>query len=343
MPMPKLHLVNCMAVSLLSLVAVAVGYADDFSQIDMQNRGAVIFIKSIKQRKDGSAVPIMNTGTGFVVHKDGFVLTNSHVVPVDDPDYTIQISGSDRSRSNFAYPLSVVTRDAGLDIALVKFPDVGRAWQMVVIGDPSKVLRSGNLLTLGFPGDLDLSSAIGILSNNSAEKGRWQTTIPINYGNSGSPIFHTDGHVVAIAVGGRDDLNGVTFAIPIDYARPILSLIPGANSTTPLATNISQALLFYESADHEESKPISRDLCVAAGFHIDPASVSVRETTKNGAATTLKKVEVDPANQNCVKVDALVQGNGVQKFGPVVNHLGRGWLGLEIKVTASSANALPAL
>jgi S1-C subfamily serine protease len=105
----------------------------DFTEIDSKNRESVVFIKSIKERKDGTVKPSVSSGTGFLVDKAGYVLTNNHVVPRPDNDHTIQVVGAERSRNNFPYPLTVVARDEELDLALLQFPDVGKTWQPVGI------------------------------------------------------------------------------------------------------------------------------------------------------------------------------------------------------------------
>jgi S1-C subfamily serine protease len=322
-------------ITALVLTARAID-STDFSEIDKKNRNSIIFIKTIKERKDGTGKPVETSGTGFVIEESGYVLTNSHVIPATDSDTTVRISGAERSRYNFSYPLTLITRDEGIDIALLQFPDV-KQWRPVQIGDPKQVPPSGNLLTLGFPGDLDLSAATGIVSNKQSG-GRWQTTLPLNYGNSGSPVFDSSGKVVAIAVGGRDDLNQVTYAIPINYGRPMLEIVQKASiSATAEPVELKQTFTFYASVDHEEEQHAAQEFCLPAGYEVQ--SSIPRETTKNGSETKLESVIKTPARPNCVTVKAFVKGNGVRKVGPVVvDHLGRGWLGEEINVVGKRVN-----
>jgi hypothetical protein len=173
------------------------------------------------------------------------------------------------------------------------------------------------------------------VSNKNAQGGKWQTTLPLNYGNSGSPVFHTDGNVVAIAVGGRDDLNSVTYVIPINFARALLDIARQAavSPPQPSPTRIVQKFMFYESADHEEAKNVAKEFCLPNEYVVENKSVS--ETTKNGDGTHFENVTVTPGRSNCVTVTAFIKGNGVRKVGPfVVDHLGRGWLGLDVSVAA---------
>jgi len=167
------------------------------------------------------------TGTGFIVHEKGFVLTNSHVA--EDPNKyvrgSIKIKGVPRSKALAMFPLEVIKRDPELDLALLRLPEIGRPWKAVRIGDSNSVRSGQTVFVFGFPLQQDLSFAEGKIANINAKKGRFQTTTPLNRGNSGGPVFDDRGDVVAMVVGGISSAQGINFLIPVNYARGLLRLV----------------------------------------------------------------------------------------------------------------------
>jgi hypothetical protein len=83
-----------------------------------------------------------------------------------------------------------------------------------------------------------LSSGEGIVRNRFAKGGRFETSLPLNYGDSGSPVFDIAGCVVGMAEGGYDDANLITYMIPSDFLGPLVSLtgqnIGAEQETRPL-------------------------------------------------------------------------------------------------------------
>lgn len=139
---------------------------------------------------------------------------------------SIQLRGTPKSKALPSYPLEMIKRDPELDIALMKLPDlVGQDWKPVRIGNSNSVRSGHSIFVLGFPLGRDLSFAAGEIANINAEKARFQTTTPLNRGNSGGPAFDDRGDVVALVVGGISTAQGINFLIPINYARSLLRLV----------------------------------------------------------------------------------------------------------------------
>ncbi len=168
--------------------------------------------------------PVISTGSGFIISKDGYLLTNNHVVADADE---ITVSLGDRRE----YQAEVIGADERSDVALLKIDaedlptlDIGK----------SKDLRVGEwVVAIGSPFQLRFSVTSGIVSakGRSIPNGSDSTYVPfiqtdvaINPGNSGGPLFNLDGEVVGInsqiytRSGGY---MGVSFAIPIDYAMDV--------------------------------------------------------------------------------------------------------------------------
>jgi serine protease Do len=160
-------------------------------------------------------------GSGFIISKDGYILTNNHVV--DDADQ-ILVRMNDRRE----FIAEVVGKDERSDIALIKID--AEDLPVVEIGD-SQQLRVGEwVLAIGSPFGFDHSVTAGIVS----AKGRnlpsenytpfIQTDVAINPGNSGGPLFNLDGKVVGInsqIYSRSGGFMGLSFAIPIEMAMDV--------------------------------------------------------------------------------------------------------------------------
>lgn len=161
-------------------------------------------------------------GSGFIISKDGFVLTNAHVVKGADQ---IIVRLSDRRELE----AKVMGFDERSDIALLKI-ESAQDLPIVKIGS-SKELKVGEwVLAIGSPFGFDHSVTAGIVSAKGRSLPREnyvpfiQTDVAINPGNSGGPLFNLDGEVVGInsqiysRTGG---FMGLSFAIPVDVAMDV--------------------------------------------------------------------------------------------------------------------------
>ena len=164
-------------------------------------------------------------GSGFVISKDGFILTNHHVVNSADE---IRVTFADRQE----YVASIVGTDRRSDLALLKI----EAENLPVLGLADEdELRVGEwVLAIGSPFGLDYSVAAGIVSaigrsipteRNETYVPFIQTDVAINPGNSGGPLFDLEGRVVGInsqiysRTGGSI---GLSFAIPASVALNVV-------------------------------------------------------------------------------------------------------------------------
>ena len=167
--------------------------------------------RSFKQR---------SLGSGFIVNRDGVILTNNHVV--ENADEILVKLANDKE-----YKAKILGRDPKTDIAVIKINDVPDLTP-VTLGD-SDTLRVGEwVMAIGNPFGLEHSVTAGIVS----AKGRFigqgsydqfiQTDAAINPGNSGGPLINLRGEVVGInsAIFSRSGGNiGIGFAIPINLAK----------------------------------------------------------------------------------------------------------------------------
>jgi serine protease Do len=172
-------------------------------------------------------------GSGFIVNKDGIILTNNHVVENAD-EILVKLSNEKE------YKAKLIGRDAKTDIAVVKIEDA-QGLESVTMGN-SDELRVGEwVMAIGNPFGLEHSVTAGIVS----AKGRFigqgsydqfiQTDAAINPGNSGGPLINLHGEVVGInsAIFSRTGGNiGIGFAIPINLAKELLPELEAKGKVT---------------------------------------------------------------------------------------------------------------
>ncbi len=162
-------------------------------------------------------------GSGFIIDKDGYILTNYHVIDKADD---IRVRLWDETE----YKATVVGKDQKTDIALIKI-QADRPLPVAPLGD-SDALEVGDwVIAIGNPFGFGHTVTAGIVSAKGRVLGAGpyddfiQTDAAINPGNSGGPLFNTDGEVVGISTaifstsGGNI---GIGFAIPINLAKDIL-------------------------------------------------------------------------------------------------------------------------
>ena len=159
-------------------------------------------------------------GTGFIISKDGFIVTNNHVVAEADK---IKVVLKDKRE----FDAKVVGRDPQTDLALIKI-DAKEDLPTVRMGSSSKLQVGQWVVAIGSPFGLEQTVTAGIVSAKGRVIGSGpyddfiQTDASINPGNSGGPLINMKGEVVgintAIIAGGQ----GIGFAIPIDLANNVI-------------------------------------------------------------------------------------------------------------------------
>ncbi|HEX6686213.1 MAG TPA: trypsin-like peptidase domain-containing protein [Candidatus Limnocylindrales bacterium] len=169
-------------------------------------------------------------GSGVVVSKDGYIVTNNHVVEaVGNGSVTVTLSDGKKVKA------TVVGTDPKTDLAVIK-ADAGTELVAAKFADSSRVAVGDTVLAIGSPLGLDGSVTSGIISakdrtiragqTSSSLSGLLQTDAPINPGNSGGALVNTNGEVIgintAIATSGSGEGNiGVGFAIPSNKAKQV--------------------------------------------------------------------------------------------------------------------------
>lgn len=190
--------------------------------VHASHEGSIVFINVTATRSNG--LVDSSTGTGFIVHPDGFVLTCNHVVPKKEPEYkSVEPTGAVGSRYEYPFPLQVIFRDEQRDLALLKLPGRASPWRSVASAAPGT--KGMNIVSLGFPLSENLLSVPGSITGTDGRGGRWITNSALNRGMSGGPIFDRKGSVVAVAAGGYEEAQAINLIIPISFAKDLLEAV----------------------------------------------------------------------------------------------------------------------
>jgi S1-C subfamily serine protease len=170
------------------------------------------------------------TGSGFVVGKDGTILTNAHVV---DGAESVTVSFEEGGEE---IPAEVKGVDTSTDLAALKIdPSDVEDLEVLPLGDSSKVEVGDPVVAIGNPFGYSRTVTTGIISGLQREitapdgfqiSDVIQTDASINPGNSGGPLLDSNGRVIGInsqiATGGGQGSVGIGFAVPVNTAKKLL-------------------------------------------------------------------------------------------------------------------------
>jgi serine protease Do len=175
--------------------------------------------------------PTASLGSGFVIHPDGYIVTNNHVVDGADK---IKVTFKDDKKTYYA---KAIGKDPKTDLALLKV-DAGKQLDAVVVGDSEKMRPGDWVIAIGNPFNFGHTATVGIVSAKSRRNISLsqyddfiQTDASINPGNSGGPLFNAAGEVIGVntAILSPPSLMssgfsvGIGFAIPINIVKDIIS------------------------------------------------------------------------------------------------------------------------
>lgn len=185
-------------------------------------------------RQRGTTKKKVGAGTGFLISRDGYIVTNRHVVSDESAEYMVLLSTGGQKKAKVVYV------DPNLDVALLNID--GSEYPTVPLDDSSNVKLGGSVIAIGNAlGEYNNSVSRGIISgldrtvkaagsDGSVEelKGVIQTDAAINPGNSGGPLLTLEGKVIGVNVATVLGSNNISFAIPINRVRDIVRhYVPG--------------------------------------------------------------------------------------------------------------------
>ncbi|MDD3170595.1 MAG: trypsin-like peptidase domain-containing protein [Candidatus Pacebacteria bacterium] len=185
----------------------------------------IAFPKKLKENQKTK----IGGGSGFIVSKDGYILTCNHVVEDKEADFTV-IIGPDQK-----FQAKVLDKDPLIDMAILKIE--GSNFPYLNLGDSDKLELGESVLAVGNPlGEFEDTLSCGIVSGLSRKinasngfssditplRGLIQTDAAINPGNSGGPLVNMKGEVVGINTAMIMGAENIGFALPINYIKEVL-------------------------------------------------------------------------------------------------------------------------
>jgi serine protease Do len=171
-------------------------------------------------------VPGNSLGSGFIVHADGYVVTNNHVI---DRATAITVELADGRK----LPATLISSDPEADLAILKITD-SKPFPTLDLGDNSDLMIGEPAIAVGNPFGYSHTVSTGIISalhrdlgdeNNKTLTDLIQTDAAINPGNSGGPLLNAYGQVIGINTAIRSDAQNIGFAIGVDRLRDLIPVL----------------------------------------------------------------------------------------------------------------------
>jgi len=217
-------------------------------------------------------------GTGFIIDKDGYILTNNHLVESAEE---INVTLVDKRE----FKAEIIGRDPQTDLALLKI-EGAEDLEPLTLGDSDKLEVGDWVVAIGNPFGLENTVTAGIVSakyrrnvTDSSYDNYIQTDASINRGNSGGPLMNTKGEVIGIntAIFSSSQSGGsigIGFAIPSNMARDFLPQLKKGKVVRawlgvmiqPITTDLKNALELKDNKGALVADVITRGPAEKTGF-----------------------------------------------------------------------------
>ena len=244
------------------------GNGFDPAEIYRERAAGVVTLLALFGPKTSTTSGDYAQGSGFVVSKEGYILTNSHVVttagegdagatPEAATAVYVEFRDGDRVRAR------IVGWDIYDDVGLVKVDPSEHALVPVPLGDSAHVVVGEPVAAIGSPFGNESSLSVGVVSATERSIASLtsgydlvdaiQTDAPINRGNSGGPMFDARGRVIGINAQIRSDsgnAEGVGFAVPINSARRSMEQLIKSGKVRYAWLGLSTQSLTAKLAEH---------------------------------------------------------------------------------------------
>lgn len=245
-------------------------------------------LPSVVRIEASSGGNLVDTGSGFVIRADGYILTNDHVVAPSDGELNVRFSDGTIS------PATLVGATGDYDLAVLKVEESGLT--PLVLADSDLVRVGDQAIAIGSPLALDSTVTLGIVSSlhrpvtagDSSDSVAFidaiQTDAAINPGNSGGPLLNASGEVIGVnsataALPGASQLSGsgtvgLGFAIPSNQARRTADeIIATGRATFPVIGVLLDSRYHGEGVKVIDDDPETKTLGVAPGSPADLAGI----------------------------------------------------------------------
>jgi hypothetical protein len=213
---------------LLAGAASAQDGVDQWTRVHEEIRGSLVYLEA--EGFDEKGTPVTSSATGVIIHPRGIIVTVDHFLgqlsEAQEGSVTIQA----RVGSKFGTPVElrpVNHAGLGLDLTIFALPDTGVVYRAACLYAGEPLANRSEVGTSGFPAATDYLKKEGRIENLTGHPESpisWQTNLDINEGQSGSPVYTSNGEIVAIAQAEAKDTSGLAYVMPL---RPVLSVISG--------------------------------------------------------------------------------------------------------------------
>jgi serine protease Do len=213
---------------IVKMVKPAVVKIDVKAEVDNSFRDSQLedeFFKRFFGQPRSGKRRIPKSGSGFLISKDGYIVTNNHVVK-DAVNVTVVLS------NNKEYKAKIIGTDPQTDLALIKIK--GDSFPFITFGDSDKTQVGDFVLAIGNPLSQNLTVTSGIISAKNRYlpglqdvnyQNYLQTDAAINQGNSGGPLVNIQGRAIGInsvILSGTGGNIGLGFSIPSNMAKKVI-------------------------------------------------------------------------------------------------------------------------
>jgi S1-C subfamily serine protease len=236
------------------------------------------------------------TGSGFAINKDGYIVTNAHVV---EGAKSVEVSFDENGGDSI--PAEVKGVDTSADIAVLKVnpDDVKGGIKPVPLGDSSNLQVGDPVIAIGNPFGYTRTVTTGIVSGlqrqiqapNGFTIGHViQTDASINPGNSGGPLLDANGRVIGInsqiATGGGQGSVGIGFAVPINTAKKLLPDLQAGETIERAYLGVQMQGVTSQLAD-DLNLPVDHGALIAS---VTPGSPAAKAGLRGGRTQTTQGV-----------------------------------------------------
>jgi S1-C subfamily serine protease len=236
------------------------------------------------------------TGSGFAINKDGYIVTNAHVV---EGAKSVEVSFDENGGDSI--PAEVKGVDTSADIAVLKVnpDDVKGGIKPVPLGDSSNLQVGDPVIAIGNPFGYTRTVTTGIVSGlqrqiqapNGFTIGHViQTDASINPGNSGGPLLDANGRVIGInsqiATGGGQGSVGIGFAVPINTAKKLLPDLQAGEIIERAYLGVQMQGVTSQLAD-DLNLPVDHGALIAS---VTPGSPAAKAGLRGGRTQTTQGV-----------------------------------------------------
>ncbi len=168
-------------------------------------------------------MPSEGTGSGFIIDREGHIVTNNHVVANAQ---SVEVTLADGT----VLPAAIIGTDTANDLALIKVDAPPEKLQPVELGESASLRVGQRAIAIGNPFGLDRTLTVGVISSlgrpleidDQVIYDVIQTDAAINPGNSGGPLLDSSGRVIGVNTAIRSEAENIGFAVPVDTVRRVV-------------------------------------------------------------------------------------------------------------------------